>query len=83
VETSDPVLVIEGMIEDIKRAVEIEGNGALDRFLGTEVAGIPYGTLPLGVERGSVRAIPREAGSPIVGASVTYNLSFQEDWGQP
>lgn len=82
-DTVDAVLVIEGIIEDIKRAVEIEEDGARDRFLGTTVDDVPYGTLPCGVERGAVRTIPREAGSPIIGASVTYMLTFQEDWGQP
>lgn len=81
--TDDPVLVIEDMIEDIKRAVEIEPTPDNDRALGTITDGVLYGTLPMGVSRGQIRAIPREPGSPIVGASVTYLLQFQEDWGQP
>lgn len=88
-----PLLVSEALIADIKHAVEIEGNdqnataggdASIDRFLGTvDDDSRPYGTLPRGVERGSVRALPREAGSEVVGATVEYVLYFEEGWGQP
>jgi hypothetical protein len=80
----DPMEDVEELIADIKRAVEIERDGAnVDRFLGTAVDGVPYGTLPKGVERGSVRVFPRDEGMTTVGCSVSYTLVFDELWGQP
>lgn len=78
-----PLWTIEAAIRDIKVAVEIEGN---DQNLPIGPASIMRsldGTLPTGLSRGVVRTYPREGGSEIVGASVEYQLSFQEEWGQP
>jgi hypothetical protein len=78
-----PLLAVEAIIADIKEAVEIEADGSVDRFLGmlTEEEGKPYGTLPKGLERGSIRALRRQEGSTYVGASVEYVAHFEEAWG--
>lgn len=81
-----PLIVYEGLIADIKRAVEIEGNdpahpegnAAVDRYLG------PAGTtMPKGLSRGETRLHYREGGSEITGATVQYFVSIEETWGRP
>lgn len=62
--------LIESLIGDIKRAVELE-----DRTLG--------GLLAWPMERGSVEGLPREPGSLTVGAAVNYTVIFKEGWGNP
>lgn len=77
-----PLLAVEAIIADIKEAVEIEADGSVDRFLGTVTdQGRPYGTLPKGLERGSIRALRRQEGSTYVGAVVEYVAYFEESWG--
>lgn len=65
-----PWLAVEGLLADIKRAIEVE-----DRTLGK--------LLPNKLERGSSRTLPREPGSATVGASVTYIAKYPEAWGHP
>lgn len=79
VETEDPLLPIEEIIADIKEAVEIERDGSLDRSLGA--IGTDPATDPMGLERGSTRALRRPEGSEYIGASVEYILTFVEQWG--
>jgi hypothetical protein len=77
-----PLYAIEAIIADIKEAVEIEADGSVDRFLGTTTdAGQPYGTLPRGLERGTIKPIRRNEGSEFVGAIVEYIANFEEHWG--
>ena len=78
--TVDPLLLLERIIEDIKWAIEIDDEPGIGRFAGDAV---DHGTLPTGVNRAGTRSYPRQPGASIVGASVTYMLSFQEPWGQP
>lgn len=66
----EPWLTVEQVIADIKRAVELA-----DRTLG--------GLVKRQIERGAVRALPRESGSTTVGASVTYYAPYTEAWGDP
>lgn len=70
VDVDGPWMMVEAVVADIKRAVE------LDRDLA--------GTLiRLGLERGSVRPLDREEGSEYVGAAVQYRLVMAEAWGNP
>jgi len=79
-----PLLTLELLIADVRRAVEIEATPSVDRFLGRiGDDGKPYGTLPQGLERGSVRPLPREQGSTFVGVAIEYVATFVEGWGQP
>jgi len=82
-----PYLAIEGIIADIKQAVEIEGrdqnaeppiNGRAD--IDRSLDGI---TLPKGFERGPTTTLPREPGSSYVGSYIEYAATFEEGWGQP
>lgn len=89
-----PLLVFEGLIADIKQAVEIEGNDPLhpeaaakpwvQRYLGV-VAGSPPSpvTLGKGLERGATTPHYAEGGSEQTGASVQYFMFLEEQWGQP
>lgn len=88
VDTTDSLIVIEGLIGDIKRAVEIESDQpnsptGRDIFLGAIVDGVAVGTTMKGVKRGATKQIPREVGATVIGASVTYELTFNEFWGEP
>lgn len=67
----EPYVVLEAMIEDIKRAIEQS-----DRTLGDLL-------LPRGLTRGGVRSLAREPGSEFVGAAVQYRATFGEKWGTP
>jgi len=66
-----PLLVLEDVIGDIKRAVEQP-----DRTLGGLL-------VQRGLERGSVRPLDREPGSETVGAVVEYSMTMAEAWGNP
>lgn len=87
-----PLLVYEGLIADIKQAVEIEGNDPAhpeghawrDRYLGV-IAGAPPSpaTLSRGFERGQTQVHFAEGGSTIIGASIQYLMFLEEKWGQP
>jgi hypothetical protein len=74
VDLPDPWRTIERLVADIKRAVEndaIPGHHAL------------AGSLPNGLERGTTAPIRRTPGATYVGAEVTYNVTFEEEWGSP
>ncbi len=62
---------IEPGLGDLKRAVEL-----VDRTLGGTCDG-------KGISRGPTRTLPREPGSEMLGASVTWRLPYLEMWGQP
>jgi hypothetical protein len=66
----DPVLAVEAIISDIKKAVEAPGPSKL-RFLAKSLS------------RGGVMTVPREPGSTIVAARVTYLVRYCEAWGAP
>lgn len=79
-----PGIAYEGLITDIKEAVEIEGrdtgspSAATDRSLGE-----PGTTLPTGLSRGATRVQYREGGSEILGCVLEYFVEFEEPWGRP
>jgi hypothetical protein len=64
-----PLIAIENVIADIKKAVELD-----DRTLGGLIGGIA---------RRLTRPLDREDGSTVVGASVDYEIVYSEDWGDP
>lgn len=66
----EPWLAVEGVLQDIKRAIELE-----DRSLGR--------LLRSRLERKPTRTLPREAGSTSVGVSITYEAPIAEKWGEP
>lgn len=66
----DSWMVVEQLLADIKRAMELP-----DRRLG--------GLLHADMERGPARALPRQEGSLTVGATMTYTLPWKEGWGLP
>jgi hypothetical protein len=66
-----PYVVLEAMVEDIKRAME-----QADRTLGGLL-------IARGLTRGPVRSLKREEGSEFVGAAVEYRAVFGEKWGAP
>lgn len=70
-DVSDPLLMIEAVIADIKRAVELP-----DRTFGGLL-------INRGLKRGSTRPFEREAGSEYVGAAVEYVATLAEGWGAP
>lgn len=65
-----PWVAVEQVLEDIKRAVELE-----DRTLGR--------LLRTRMERGSTRTLERDEGQVAIGAAITYVLPYAEVWGQP
>lgn len=67
----EPWVVVESVVADIKRAIEVA-----DRRLGKLLDGN-------GLERGPVETLERDAGSKSVGAVVTYLAPFSEGWGTP
>jgi hypothetical protein len=67
---SAPWNIIEGLISDVKTAVETDHN-----LSGTLVH--------RGLVRGSVTPMDRETGSEFVGAVVEYRLQYLEGWGSP
>ncbi|KKM71003.1 hypothetical protein LCGC14_1434960 [marine sediment metagenome] len=70
-DVSDPLLTIEAVIADIKRAVELP-----DRTFGGLLVN-------RGLKRGSTRPFERESGSEFVGAAVEYIATLAEGWGAP
>jgi len=66
----NPHLAIEAVLGDIKKAVELA-----DRTLG--------GLVPQQIERGTTHVMPREPGSVIVGAAITYLVFYKEAFGDP
>lgn len=68
---AEPLLALEEVIADVKRAVEQS-----DRTLGGAL-------VPRGLERVGVRPREREEGSEFVGAVVEYRLTIAEQWGNP
>jgi xanthine dehydrogenase iron-sulfur cluster and FAD-binding subunit A len=71
VSAEGPFVVLEAVIEDLKRAVE-----EADRTLGGLL-------VRRGLVRGPVRALEREQGSEYIGAAVEYVAAFAEEWGAP
>ena len=64
-----PLVAIEDVIGDIKKAVELA-----DRTLGGLVGELT---------RGPVRPLEREEGSVVVGATAEYRVVYSEGWGSP
>jgi hypothetical protein len=69
-DVSDPLLAMEAVLADIKKAVE------QDHDLGGLL-------IERGLERGSTRPFDRETGSEYPGVGIEYNLYLQEAWGDP
>jgi hypothetical protein len=67
----DPYLALEDVLADIERAVELD-----DLTLG----GLVYQPIVRVAPR---LTLPREDGSSVVGAGVTYANEWKEGWGQP
>ncbi len=63
-------LLVEQLVADIQRAIELE-----DRTLG--------GLVQKQFERGPIRRLEREPGSTTVGAAVPYVFPFVVAWGNP
>lgn len=68
----DPLLTVEDLIGDIKRAIESA------EFVKRDLAG-----LAMKLDAGEVEPLPREEGSTIVGARLTYQVMYAEAWGNP
>lgn len=64
-----PLLAIESVIGDVKKAVELE-----DLTLGNQCKQLT---------RGPVRPLDRESGMSVVGAGVEYRVLYGETWGNP
>lgn len=79
--TEAPLLAVERVIADIRVAVEGPSPESDRMLVKNTGGGDPHGTTPKGFERGSTRALKREAGSEYVGASCEYRLTFEEAWG--
>lgn len=70
--SGEPWIAVEQVIGDIKQAVELA-----DRTFGGL---FPH---PHQFDRGQTRTLEREAGSAVVGASITYRALYKEVWGSP
>jgi hypothetical protein len=70
VTVEDPWTRIESLIEDIKRAVELEDR----RF---------DGLLTSHLERGATQTRPRESESLTAGVVIPYRAQYKEAWGAP
>lgn len=68
----DEWVSIEDMLSDIKSAIET-GNRA--------ESGTIDGLVPYGIDRSTTRTVPREPGSTVVAAGITYIAQFTESWG--
>ncbi len=68
----DPLLVVEDLIGDIKRAIE-----------SAETAQRNLAGLASKIDAGDVEPLPRQEGSTTVGARVEYRIDYQESWGDP
>lgn len=71
-ELESPWVVVEMVIADIKRAIELN-----DRSLDGLAA------KNKGIERGETRGLERQDGSLVVGAYVRYWVPYLEGWGTP
>lgn len=74
---AEKISALEGLIADIKRAVEIDEGEEANLQHGLD------GTLPKGLIRGVTLPLRREPGSEFFGAAVEYTAVIQELWGQP
>jgi hypothetical protein len=70
VSLDQPYLLIEALLGDIKRAVELE-----DRTLG--------GLVKRQIQRGVTRTMEREPGSTTAGVSILYVCPYTEVFGDP
>lgn len=68
----DPLLVVEDIIGDIKRAIESPENAKHD-----------LEGLALKLSAGEVGALPRPEGSTTIGARLLYEVEYVEVWGDP
>lgn len=66
-DVEDPLLAVEAIIGDIKRAIEAPGQ--------------TLGGVAKSISRGSIATVPREPGSTIVAARVPYLVRYAEPWG--
>lgn len=66
----EPWVTVEEAIADVKQAIELP-----DRTLGR--------LLLDNLKRGPVQTLPRESGSALMGATVTYIVEFVDLWGHP
>lgn len=73
---SEPWVIVEQVIADIKKAIELE-----DRTLGGLLTGGRNN--PEGLIRGTTEVAVRQSGSDAVGAMVTYVCHYAEAWGHP
>lgn len=71
VDVSEPWVLVEQLLGDIKRAIET-ADRTLDGLLKRQR-----------IERGPTRTIERPIGSAIAGVSVTYTVPYAEQWGNP
>ena len=63
-------IVLEMLLGDIKRAIELE-----DRTLGSILKGV--------MTRGSTRTLERPPGSTTIGLGVSYTCPYLDEWGNP
>lgn len=75
-ELANPGALIEAALRDVKKAVELE-----DRTLGGLLRGGRNN--PGGIVRGTTEPYPRQSGSQVAGASITYVLPYVEAYGDP
>lgn len=75
-DVADPLLAVEDLIGDIKRAIESPENvpGNTKRDLNG---------LAMNLTAGVVAALQREEGSTTIGARVEYLVMYSEAWGDP
>ena len=66
----EPWIIVEQVISDIKKAIELTSATWL-------------GDLVQELSRGPTRTLEREEGSTFVGAVVGYEVLMYEDWGAP
>lgn len=71
-DVADPLLAVEDLIGDIKRAIE-----------SPETAKRDLEGLAMKLNAGEVTALPRREGSTTVGMSVGYEVWYSEKWGDP
>lgn len=69
-----PWMVVEQVLADIKRAIELE-----DRSLGGLVSGAPTAEF----FRGVTQLAELEEGANTVAVQITYVVPYEESWGRP
>lgn len=75
-EITEPWVLVENALADIKKAVELE-----DRTLnGLLIGGRDN---PGGLVRGTTETFPRQTGAEVVGVSITYACPYAEAFGYP